>query len=338
MDSISAKFLPALKAVGLPAQLQSARALVAEASARRYYTLTFADGKTLVGVLEESATAQTNMPLVQSIQSFLKKGDVSVPEIIFTDVAAGAMLQQDLGDVSLNQALRENPEQAEVLYQQAIAHMCRWQRLPDDGTCPAFHLSFDTEKLNWEFNFFIEHTLQGYYGARLSDATLAEIREDFLKIAEMLAAPTNKVFTHRDYHSRNIMLVGERSRTDRQQYIIDFQDARLGLFQYDLCSLLYDAYAPLEKTLRANLIDFAFEQGKDMHKQSRGEFNRYLRLSAFQRLVKAMGTFGRQAALGRIDFEAYLEPAWQMLSEVTADDTELRGITFRLESLIEHQE
>lgn len=330
--TIGNQFEAHLRELGINQKLISVTGLVPEASTRRYYTLTFADGKTLVGVLEESATAQSNMPLVQSIQSFLKKGDVSVPEIIFTDVAAGVMLQQDLGDVSLNQALRENHEQAEVLYQQAIAHMCRWQRLPDDGTCPAFRLSFDTEKLNWEFNFFIEHTLQGYYGAQLSDATLAEIREDFLKIAETLAAPQNKVFTHRDYHSRNIMIFNGK------QHIIDFQDARLGLFQYDLCSLLYDAYAPLEKTLRASLIDFAFEQAKDIHKQSRSEFNRYLRLSAFQRLVKAMGTFGRQAALGRIDFEAYLEPAWQMLSEVTADDTELRGITFRLESLIEHQE
>ena len=210
--------------------------------------------------------------------------------------------------------------------------MFRWQRLADDGACPAFRLSFDTEKLNWEFNFFIEHTLQGYYGAQLSEVTLAEIREDFLRIAEMLAAPTNKVFTHRDYHSRNIMVFNGK------QYIIDFQDARLGLFQYDLSSLLYDAYAPLEKTLRTGLIDFAFENGKDIHKQTRSEFNRYLRLSAFQRVVKAMGTFGRQATLGRADFEAYLEPAWQMLAEITAGDIELRGITFRLESLIEHQE
>lgn len=329
--TIGIQFEDHVRELGVNQTLISVTALVAEASARRYYRLTFADGMALVGVLEDSTTAQTNMPLVQGIQSFLRKGDVLVPEILFTDAAAGVMLQQDLGDISLNQALRENPEQAEALYQQAITHMCRWQRLPDDGACPAFRLSFDTEKLNWEFNFFIQHTLQGYYGAQLSAATLAEIREDFLKIAETLAAPQNKVFTHRDYHSRNIMMLNGK------QCIIDFQDARLGLFQYDLCSLLYDAYAPLEKTLRAGLIDFAFEQGKDIHKQTRGEFNRFLRLSAFQRLVKAMGTFGRQAALGRLDFEAYLEPAWQMLSEVTADDTELRGITFRLESLIEHQ-
>lgn len=321
-----------LSQAGIQEKLCTVGALVPEASARRYYRLSLDGGQTLVGVLEDASTAGTNMLLVQGIESFLRKGDVAVPEIVFADNAVGVMLQQDLGDMSLNQSLRENPEQVEALYQQAIAHMFRWQRLADDGACPAFRLSFDTEKLNWEFNFFIEHTLQGYYGAQLSEATLAEIREDFLRIAEMLAAPTNKVFTHRDYHSRNIMVFNGK------QYIIDFQDARLGLFQYDLSSLLYDAYAPLEKTLRTGLIDFAFENGKDIHKQTRSEFNRYLRLSAFQRVVKAMGTFGRQATLGRADFEAYLEPAWQMLAEITAGDIELRGITFRLESLIEHQE
>lgn len=331
-DSTREIFSSALAHAKIQEKLSTVGALVTEASARRYYRLSLDGGQTLVGVLEDSATAQKNMPLVQSIESFLKRGDILLPEIIFTDLAAGVMLQQDLGDMSLNQALREKPDKADVVYRQAIEHMLRWQRLTDDGICPAFRLSFDVEKLMFEFGFFIEHSLQGYYGARMSEATLSEIRQDFLKIAETLATPTNKVFTHRDYHSRNIMIFHGK------QYIIDFQDARLGLFQYDLCSLLYDAYAPLEKTLRASLIDFAFEQGKDIHGQTRGEFNRFMRLSAFQRVVKAMGTFGRQAALGRADFEAYLEPAWQMLAEVTAGDIELRGITFRLESLIEHQD
>lgn len=335
---VQSLFAEALRTIGNPAPAHIS-ALVPEASTRRYYRLTLSDPSTslrpgfstLVGVHEDAATARTNMPLVTGIQDMLKKNGVAVPEIFYADSEAGIMLQQDLGDLSLNQALRENSDQADALYRQAIEHMLRWQRIPDDGKCPAFGLSFDVEKLMFEFDFFITHTLTGYYRTTLAALEHEEIRTGFLKLAQELAAPQNKVFTHRDYHSRNIMIYHGK------QYIIDFQDARLGLFQYDLCSLLYDAYAPLEKTLRASLIDFAFEQGKDIHKQTRGEFNRFLRLSAFQRLVKAMGTFGRQAALGRIDFEAYLEPAWQMLSEVTAADTELRGITFRLESLIEHQ-
>lgn len=329
-------FAKTLRLSGRSTALKGITPLVPEASTRRYYRLTLEDGVTLVGVEEDTATATTNMPNVIAVQKFLHERGVAVPEIYFAEPAAGVMLQQDLGDLSLNQALRDEPTQWELYYQDAILHMLKWQRLADDGQCPAFKLSFDVEKLMFEFEFFITRTLLGYYHASVSDSELSEIRTAFVKIAEELAAFPNKVFTHRDYHSRNILLVGASTALPRRetedghshlalkQYIIDFQDARMGLLQYDLCSLLCDAYAPLSVERRAALLDFAFEQGKDIHRQARGEFEHYWQLSAFQRTVKAMGTFGRQAALGRDDFAAYLNPAWQTLKEVSEPATNLR--------------
>jgi aminoglycoside/choline kinase family phosphotransferase len=335
------KFSQLLLQMQRDAEIAEITPLVPEASTRRYYRLHLSDTtavgfspsiapatqlppRTMVGVHEDAATATTNMPNVIDVQRFLHARRVAVPEIYFSDPASGVMLQQDLGDTSLNQILKDQPDKADLHYQDAILHMLSWQRLRDDGTCPAFKLSFDVEKLMFEFEFFIEHTLLGYYHAEVTDTELYEIRAAFAKIAAGLAAYPNKVFTHRDYHSRNIMVVGGR------QYIIDFQDARMGLFQYDLCSLLCDAYAPLSVGRRAHLLDFAFEQGKEIHRQTRAEFDHYWRLSAFQRTVKAMGTFGRQAALGRDDFAAYLTPAWQMLREVSEQDAELRLLADRL--------
>ncbi len=45
-----------------------------------------------------------------------------------------------------------------------------------------------------------------------------------------------QVFIHRDYHSRNLMIVGESK--DINIGVIDFQDAMRGPFTYDLVSLL----------------------------------------------------------------------------------------------------
>jgi aminoglycoside/choline kinase family phosphotransferase len=322
-------FSQALKAAGYATELERVTALVPEASARRYFRLHLSDGQTIVGVSEEPASAAVNMPNVLAVQKFLTAGNVAVPQIFYTDIAAGIMLQQDLGDMSLNQLLKNEPDKADLYYQDAILHMLQWQRLTNDGKCPAFGLSFDVTKLMFEFDFFIDHTLRGYYRTMAPETELKVIRKAFLQIAEELAAPTHKVFNHRDYHSRNIQLVGAStplSHLGVTQYIIDFQDARLGLMQYDLCSLLCDAYAPLTVERRSRLLDFAFEQGKDVHRQSREEFDHYFALSAFQRIVKAMGTFGRQAALGREDFAAYLQPAWQTLSEVVIDDARLGNL------------
>jgi len=323
-------FSRALAATQFSGELVTITPLVPEASTRRYYRLTLEEGVTLVGVQEDATTATTNMPNVIAVQKFLHERGVAVPEIYFTDIAAGIMLQQDLGDLSLNQALRDEPAKWELYYQDAILHMLKWQRLADDGQCPAFRLSFDVEKLMFEFEFFITHTLLGYYKASVTDAELSVIRAAFRKIAEALAAYPNKVFTHRDYHSKNVLLGSSTALTDQQQYIIDFQDARMGLLQYDLCSLLCDAYAPLSVERRAALLDFTFEQGKDVHCQTRGEFDHYWQLSAFQRTVKAMGTFGRQAALGRDDFAAHLNPAWQTLLEISADNKALQKLTTQL--------
>jgi N-acetylmuramate 1-kinase len=311
-------FSHALKAAGCGTELERVTPLVPEASTRRYYRLHLTDGTTLVGVNEDISTATINMPNVLSVQRFLHAAGVAVPEIYYTDTQSGIMLQQDLGDMSLNQILKDQPDQADVFYQEAILHMLKWQRLIDDGKCPAFKLSFDVEKLMFEFESFITHTFLGYWHSTPTDTELSDIRAAFLKISEELATPAHKVFNHRDYHSKNVLLGNSTALTDQQQqYIIDFQDARLGLMQYDLCSLLCDAYAPLTAERRARLLDFAFEQGADVHRQSRTEFDHHFTLSAFQRLVKAMGTFGRQAALGRDDFAAYLEPARQMLREVS---------------------
>lgn len=328
---ISDVFTNALERAGQVSRLKEATPLVPEASTRRYYRLHLTDGTTLVGVNEDISTATINMPNVLSVQRFLHAAGVAVPEIYYTDAQSGIMLQQDLGDMSLNQLLREQPDKADVYYQDAIRHMLRWQRLFDDGTCPAFKLSFDVAKLMFEFEFFITHTLLGYWHSTPTDTELLDIRTAFLKIAEELAAPAHKVFTHRDYHSKNVLLGSSTALTDQQQqYIIDFQDARLGLMQYDLCSLLCDAYAPLTPERRARLLDFAFETGRDVHRQSRAEFDHYFALSAFQRLVKAMGTFGRQAALGRDDFAAYLNPAGQMLREISGSDAALQNLAKRL--------
>lgn len=318
-------FSKALRAAGYSTELSRFTALVPEASTRRYYRLHLTDGKTLVVASEDASSAKINMPNVIAVQAFLQTGNVNVPEIIYTDMTAGIMLQQDLGDMSLNQILKAKPDQADLYYQEAILHVLKWQRLADDGKCPAFRLSFDVTKLMFEFDFFIEHTLLGYYQTKAQDSELKKFRSSFLKIAEELAEPANKVFTHRDYHSRNIY-IDLAAPTPHKQYIIDFQDARMGLMQYDLCSLLCDAYAPMASERRAALTDFAFEQGKDVHQQSRTEFDYYFRLSAFQRTVKAMGTFGRQAALGREDFAAYLQPAWGVLKDICQADEKLNNL------------
>ena len=60
-------------------------------------------------------------------------------------------------------------------------------------------------------------------------------------LADRALAQT-QVIVHRDFHSRNLMVLPETLTPDGQPGILDFQDAVVGPLSYDLVSLLRDAY------------------------------------------------------------------------------------------------
>jgi aminoglycoside/choline kinase family phosphotransferase len=106
------------------------------------------------------------------------------------------------------------------------------------------------------------------------------------EICTILAAqPT--VLAHRDFHSRNIMVSGDRV------VMIDFQDARMGPAQYDLVSLLKDSYYQLEERQITSLLHYYIVRyeaisGKSLNAD---EFIRNFDLMAIQRNFKAIGSF-----------------------------------------------
>jgi aminoglycoside/choline kinase family phosphotransferase len=107
-------------------------------------------------------------------------------------------------------------------------------------------------------------------------------------LANALAQP--RVYVHRDYHSRNLMV------TEPNPGILDFQDAVCGPVTYDLVSLLRDCYVawPPEKVrgwalqFRAGAKRAGVEVGAD-----EGEFLRWFDLMGVQRHLKAIGIFAR---------------------------------------------
>jgi aminoglycoside/choline kinase family phosphotransferase len=113
------------------------------------------------------------------------------------------------------------------------------------------------------------------------------------------------VLTHRDYHARNLMMRGD------EMHIIDYQDARMGPASYDVASLLSDPYTTLSHEVVLELIE-AFIQSKAQSKlplPNVDEFRVELKLMTVQRMLKAMGTYASQAAVGNSVYVPYIEPA-----------------------------
>ena len=279
--------------------------LPGDASNRRYYRATIAGGpphSVIVMQLAEpeafkqseeavsGATHQiTELPFL-NILSHLAKAGVSVPMLHYYDQAAGLLYLEDFGDVTLAEAVRHtNAASLEARYRQAINVLVQMQvkaTTPADPGCLAFHRSFDASLLMWEFDHFLEYGIVARQGKPMCADDWNAIREEFTHIAELLAAQP-RVFVHRDYHSRNLMVDGVRLG------VIDFQDALMGPATYDLASLVRDAYIFLDETFVDDLVGYYLDQLSERRIvwTNRTVFRRLFDFTSIQRNLKAAGRF-----------------------------------------------
>jgi hypothetical protein len=152
--------------------------------------------------------------------------------------------------------------------------------------------AYDSYRLAIEMQLFPEWFLHTYLDLSLvpaDQALLARLNDTLISAA--LAQPV--VFVHRDYHSRNLMVID-----DGPPGIIDFQDAVYGPLTYDLVSLLKDCYHRFSRQQVVTWVQGFYEQlerqGVDAGTDAAG-FLRWFDLMGMQRHLKCAGIFSRLA-------------------------------------------
>ncbi|MCX6339804.1 MAG: phosphotransferase [Candidatus Aureabacteria bacterium] len=283
-----------------------------DASLRSFYRISYRGGTAVMMVRDELQPDEDRS--FTDVRDHLAACGAAVPEIYEYDEGNGVILMEDFGDLTLEERLRGADEETFTrFYRIAIEELLTIHIL---GTslrreCVARHRSFDRKKLMEELDFFLLHTVEGLYRAKLEEDEREAIREGFSILATRLAA-FPRVLNHRDYHSRNLMVV------DGALKIVDFQDARMGPCQYDLASLLRDSYTVLEGSLRRQMVEYylreSAERGMAWH--DREVFLDRFDLVSLQRNLKACGTFGYMAvARGNDCYLACLEPTFAYVKE-----------------------
>jgi aminoglycoside/choline kinase family phosphotransferase len=294
--------------------------LEGDASVREYHRIRF-ENKSYILCYDEALRAipVNEYPFYIVYHLFHQEG-IPVPRIYALD-DEGFLIVQDVGDDLLEHLFdRISGERKEELYRDLIEIIVRIQMIEGDPGAIPFTLRFDVEKLMYEFDFFIQHALLSYFQSNIGDGDLQRLRGEFERIAVLLDQPEYFVLNHRDFHSRNIMLY------EGKPYIIDYQDARMGLVQYDLVSLLRDSYVVLDAALvqRLKQLHHALLRDSGYRKMDFDQFEFYFDIMAFQRNIKAVGTFGYQAAaLGRKRYEHYIPQTLGYLHEYAERRSEL---------------
>ncbi|OGL50419.1 MAG: hypothetical protein A2161_13455 [Candidatus Schekmanbacteria bacterium RBG_13_48_7] len=292
--------------------------LPGDASDRKFYRVRFqkkgsyASREHFVLMVLDNGPHAAEIPYI-NVQRFMKKRNIPVPEIFHFDFKKGYLFLEDLGDVTYERRVKSvSRSERESYYRWAIDLLVQMQfECSDQGkdNCIAFEQFFDKEKFMYEFKFFLSNLIEKYYSKKIEDQDSEIFQRDFSLIAETLAAE-EKCFTHRDFHSRNVMI------KDGRLILIDFQDARMGCFQYDLASLLRDSYISLDANLMSSMLDYYLRKWNEMGMKGvdRYKFRKIFDYACLQRNIKAAGTFGYLVTVKKLKkYEQYLAPTFEYI-------------------------
>ncbi|MDH5552062.1 MAG: phosphotransferase [Nitrosomonas sp.] len=265
----------------------------ADASFRRYFRVSFSDS-TLVA-MDAPPEQEDCTPFLQVAGMFGAAG-VHVPTIVAQDTEQGFLLLSDLGSTTYLQALEANAGDADRLYHEATDALIKIQLASRPSVLPDYDEAFLLRELNLFPEWYIAKHLKITLNAE-QKVVIDNVFSDIVK--NNLAQP--KVYVHRDYHSRNLMV------TSPNPGVIDFQDALYGPITYDLVSLFKDAYIRWDEERVLDWMIRYWEKAKKAGLPVNPDFPEFycdFEWMGVQRHLKVLGIFAR--LYHRDGKEAYL--------------------------------
>ncbi len=262
----------------------------ADASFRRYFRVTLAaphvvapQAATLIA-MDAPPPMEDCRPFVH-VASLLRAAGVNAPRVLAQDLALGFLLLDDLGSTTYLAAL--DPQSAHRLYADALDALVRFQRTPCERVLPPY----DEALLRRELELFPDWYIARHLGHALDTGQRATLDDVFARLlANNLAQP--RVFVHRDYHSRNLMV------SDPNPGVLDFQDAVHGPVTYDLVSLLRDAYVEWDDERQLDWAKSYWEKARVAGIPVTADFAAFwldFEWMGVQRQLKVLGIFARLA-------------------------------------------
>jgi len=257
-------------------------AITNDASFRRYFRI-YLNGISYIA-MDAPPDRENCAPFIDIAQR-LRASGLNAPQILASNLEQGFLLLSDLGAQLYLNLLNE--EHVEKLYGDALEALITMQTRTASEKLPRYNYRL----LHQEMALFTDWLLDKHLQCPLNSNELAEIRACFELLSES-ALSQPQVFVHRDYHSRNLMVVPSGNPG-----ILDFQDAVKGPVTYDLVSLLRDCYIAWP---RQRVIGWAqdyyvkAQQAKILSAEiDVAQFLQWFDWMGIQRHLKASGIFAR---------------------------------------------
>lgn len=255
-------------------------------SNRKYFRL---KGKeSLIGVYGTST--EENRAFIYMARHFSQKG-LPVPRILAEAPDQSAYLQDDLGDISLFQLIKQGRESGNFSDEETnilkrtirLLPQIQFEGSKDMDFSYCYPLAtFNRRSVLWDLNYF-KYCFLKATGLEFQENLL---EDDFERMADTLLQIEPQVFMYRDFQSRNIMIREEKP------YFIDFQGGRKGPFYYDVASFLWQAKANYPDSLRQELLDEYLDALRPYHAIDKEQFLTPLRHFVLFRTLQVLGAYG----------------------------------------------
>jgi N-acetylmuramate 1-kinase len=253
----------------------------ADASFRRYFRLSCADGTTRV-IMDAPPEHEDCRPFIH-VAGLLHDAGVHAPRVLAQDLDQGFLLLDDLGSTTYLEALPRGD--ADALFRDATDALLRWQLATRPDVLPPY----DDALLRRELALFPDWYVARHLQTALTAGQRQVLDETFgLVLRNNLAQP--KVFVHRDYMPRNLMVSAPNPG------VLDFQDAVLGPITYDVISLFKDAFLSWEEEQVLDWLIRYWEKAKKAGLPVNHDFAVFFRdceWMGLQRHLKVLGIFAR---------------------------------------------
>ena len=308
-----ARLVALAEAIGWKPADTAAEFLGARGSDRSFWRFVHGDERA-IAIRYDDAARPENARYAECA-SILASAGVPVPRVLANLPESKVLALEDCGGGSLEELAARKGADIAGLYAPVVdALRTMHERGTELALDATLEPSFGPELYAWERDLFEKYCVKGRYGY---DGLPADVRTELESVAAELSRQ-RPVLVHRDFQSSNVLY-----RNDGTFAFIDFQGMRLGAAAYDLASLLYDPYVPMdEKTRRKLSARYPVER---------------LAYGAVQRLIQALGAFGRLASVGQPQFERHIPRALGNLL-AAADEADLDALGGFAEDLIAKEE
>ena len=293
----------------------SLRLASADASFRRYFRIDAHPAGSFI-IMDAPPDKEDCQPFVK-VAGLMADAGLPAPRMLAWDEAAGFMLLSDLGTQTMmdviapplavdaiaglilaqhslaqpvvTEPLVTQPTAAHYdLYLQATDALVRWQLSSRPGVLPPYDDTLLTRELALFPDWYVAR-----HRAFALDATQQNVLSDafkYIKASNLQSLGGARVFVHRDYMARNLMV------SHGKLGVLDFQDAVYGPITYDIASLMRDAFLTWEEDFVLDITVRYWQQaraaglpvGDDF-----GEFYRAVEWMGLQRHLKILGIFAR---------------------------------------------